>query len=221
VYFASEVPPGSGQYFVQKDCVRDDAERLVEEHGSLLDPVPLGYPVDQWIAQAGTPQDLLAEALALLHPDPPQIGTFPSGVRASAVDVPTRLWLVGGLAPVSHAESDGPLTVTVTATPVKVTWNAGDNGSVTCSDTLGVGAPDEDICTVEYTESSVEQTGRDAFGRPAYILTATIEYIGSYTVTFNGTPVTSNSNIGAVAPVSTTEIAVEELQAVNTPAPAV
>jgi hypothetical protein len=210
-YTSSEISPG--QWFVTVWCEWAPLDPVAAQDPFYLN----GHLVNYWLAEPGDPQDLIADALALLQPTPPGIGTSPSGESPSGeivpmVGIPTWFWLEGGLTPMSQTITDGPLSVTVTATPVKVTWdhgdpNAEDGDVVTCRDPVGVGAPNTDTCSYVYDHSSP----------PSFTVSATIEYTGSYQVFFNGTFVTGQSNIGGVTRVSSTSIAVQQAQAINTP----
>jgi hypothetical protein len=210
-YVAYEIPAGSGHYSVWKDCVVD---------GYTVNPdLPNGltwFPLDNWQVEAGDPEELIREALAYLNPDPPQIGTSPDAATAAFVGIPTWYWLEGGLPPINETITDGPLAVTVTATPTGVTWDPGNGGSVVCRDELGVGSPGTDTCSFTYERSSVEQAGSDPQGRSAYTVSADIEYVGSYSVTLGGVAVGGQTNIGGVGRVSETLLAVNEAQAINT-----
>ena len=126
-YVGYEIPPGSGHYSVWKDCVAD---------GHTVNPdlpsrgLGLGTRSTTGMVEAGDPQELINQALAHINPTPPAIGTSPAGEVASLVGVSTWLWLEGGVAPTSATITDGPLAVTVTATPVSVRWDPGDGGTV-------------------------------------------------------------------------------------------
>ena len=210
-YVAYELPAGSGHYSVWKDCVVD---------GHTVNPeLPDGMtwsPLDNWQVEAGDPEELIRQALAHLNPDPPAIGTSPDAAQASLVGMSTWFWLEGGVPPVNQTITDGPLAVTITATPTAVTWDPGNGGSVACRDELNVGAPNTDTCSFTYDRSSRHQSAVDGLGRPSYTVSANVEYIGSYSVTLAGIPVGGESDIGGVARVSEISLAVNEAQAVNT-----
>jgi len=210
-YVGYELPPGSGHYSVWRDCVAD---------GQTVNPdLPNGTAWDalaNWQVEAGDPEELINQALAHINPTPPAIGTSPAGDVASLVGVSTWFWLEGGVAPTSATITDGPLAVTVTATPVSVRWDPGDGGAVVCRDPSNVGVPGTDTCSYTYPRSSLGQAGTDGAGRPAYTVSAEIEYIGGYSVSLYGVPMGGQDNIGGVARVSETTIAVNEAQAINT-----
>jgi hypothetical protein len=210
-YVAYEIPPGSGQFSVWKDCVRD---------GYTVNPdLPNGLtwlPLDNWQVEASDPQELINQALAHIQPTPPAIGTSPTSSATSLVGIGTWLWLNGGLQPTSATITDGPLAVTVTATPVSVSWDTGDGGAAVCRDTTGIGAPGTDACSHVYQQSSADQAATDAAGRPAFTITASIEYTGSYGVSLNGVNVGGQQNIGGASRTSITALAVSEAQAINT-----
>ncbi|HEX6420540.1 MAG TPA: hypothetical protein VFZ77_18715 [Acidimicrobiales bacterium] len=217
-YVVSEIRPG--EYMVTLACVPDDEVLDRWANGVPMeewDPGIFWWLVDMWTVTAADPEDLLAQALAHLDPEPPAIGTNPTGGVASMVRIPTWFWLEGGVPSVSETITDGPLAVTVTATPVSVSWDAGDGGSVTCRDEANVGSPDTDTCSHTYETSSAGQPGRDARGRPAYTVAAGIEYVGSYEVTLWGVPVGGATDIGGIVRVSEVPLAVNEAQAVNRP----
>jgi hypothetical protein len=67
-----------------------------------------------------------------------------------------------------------------------------------------------------YQQSSADQAATDAAGRPAFTITASIEYTGSYSVSLNGVNVGGQQNIGGASRTSTTALAVAEAQAINT-----
>jgi hypothetical protein len=219
-YNASEIRPG--EYLVWEWCVLDDS---VVDPWLEASPIEewdpgaiLSWPQQMWTVTAADPQDLLARALAHLDPQPPAIGTSPGGDVASMVGVSTWFWLEGGLAPVSETITAGPLAVTVTATPVSVSWDTGDGGTAECTDEANVGVPDTDTCSHTYDRSSAGQVARDAAGRPAYTVAADIAYVGGYEVTLGGVYVGGQADIGGVARASETTLAVNEAQAINRPA---
>ena len=218
-YWVDEVLPG--EFLVWEYCVIDD--EIVDRWTEAIprerwDPwAVVEWPQEMWTATAAEPEDLLAMALAHLDPEPPAIGTSPGGDVASMVGIPTWFWLQGGVQPVSETITDGPLAVTVTATPVGVSWDTGDGGQAVCTDEAHVGVPDTGTCSHTYERSSLGQAGRDASGRPAYTVAAEIEYVGGYQVTLWGQPAGGQADIGGVARVSEVDLAVNEAQAVNRP----
>lgn len=131
--------------------------------------------------------------------DPPLASSPPLDEpgRFGVVQIPTWLWLQDGYwVPLSEAEAEGGLTVTVTATPLRTVWLPGDGASVTCD---GPGLPyqpglDDSAtdCRHTYTSSSADQPGT------AYQLGASVEW--EFTWTLNGAPQGAFGTVTAVAP---------------------
>jgi hypothetical protein len=90
-----------------------------------------------------------------------------------------------------------------------VTWNTGD-GIKVCPD----GGMPPGSCTYEYNRSSLGQPHTDAAGNPAFEVTASYTYTGTYTVSVMGQVIGSGS-LGDIPRVSTTYLAVEEAEAIN------
>jgi hypothetical protein len=85
-----------------------------------------------------TPEELAQRAVEQLPLAQPQIGMTPTPGRTGLVGLPVWLWLEGGIwTPVSATASVPGLSVTATATPVRVVWDMGDGTTVTCR-TAGV-----------------------------------------------------------------------------------
>lgn len=101
--------------------------------------------------------------------------------RFSVVRIPTWLWIEHPWLPMSETESDGGVTVTVTATPTKVTWDPGDgNDPFVCDDAgtawrRGMKESDAD-CFHVYTRSSAGQPDN------AFQLTSTVEWVLTWSV---------------------------------------
>ena len=209
-YVGYELPPGSGHFSVWEDCVVD---------GFSVNPdLPQDrtwIPTNNWEVDAADPETLLREALTHLNPTPPAIGTSPDGPTAALAGLSTWFWLDGELGADEATITDGPLAVTITATPTGVTWNPGDDGTVVCRDVNGVGAANTDTCSYTYQRSSLNAGATDQQGRDAYTVSAEITYEGSYTVTLFGQPTGGPVAIGGIGRTSEVNLAVNEAQAVN------
>lgn len=81
-----------------------------------------------------TPGDATREALSMLTPAPPRIGSAPctSAGCEGTVGVPVWLWTDPWQAETAEATA-GPYTVTATATPIQVVWSLGDGQTITCT----------------------------------------------------------------------------------------
>jgi hypothetical protein len=209
-YVGYELPPGSGHYSVWEDCVVD---------GYSVNPdLPQGLtwiPRDNWEVEASDPETLLRQALNHLNPVPPGIGTSPDAATTALAGLPTWFWLDGGATAVDETISDGPLSVTITATPTAVTWDPGENGTVECRDGNFAGVAGTDTCSYTYRRSSLGAGSTDQEGRDAYTVSAELEYQGTYTVTLFGVPVGQPTAIGGIGRTSQVPLAVSEAQAIN------
>ena len=111
---------------------------------------------------APRPAVVIARETAQRTPIPlPSVRTSPPVGRDQLVNLPTWMW-VEDWNPRSATATEGPLTVTVVATPRSVTWRMGDGSSIVC----GAGrawnpALREDQqstdCSYAYTRSSANQ----------------------------------------------------------------
>jgi hypothetical protein len=128
--------------------------------------------------------------------------------RFSVVKIPTWLWIDDPWEPITDTETRGGISVSVTATPTKVTWNTGDDSQLECPD-AGIpwqrgAAEGSTNCSHTYTRSSADQPNA------AYQLTATTQWV--FTWTLNGTP---QSPFGTYEPTTSTSHQVGEIQIVN------
>lgn len=106
----------------------------------------------------------MARSIAQRTPLPvPAVRTSPPAGEDQLVNLPTWLW-VEDWSPRSARASEGPLTVTVVATPRSVTWRMGDGSEVVC----GAGTPRNPAlreeqqstdCSHTYRRSSATQPG--------------------------------------------------------------
>lgn len=84
-----------------------------------------------------TPQELAQRAAAKLNVSAPAVGAGPTTednglIIDTAVGYPVWLWSEGNTAPVSASDSDGDLTVNITASIAKVVYSMGDGTTLTC-----------------------------------------------------------------------------------------
>ncbi len=126
-----------------------------------------------------TPQELAQRAAAKLSVSAPAVGAGPTTednglVIDTAVGYPVWLWSEGNTAPVSASDSDGDLTVNITATIAKVTYTMGDGTTVSC----GTGT--------RWTKGQA--------GRPSPDCGHVYQQMGNYTIT---TTTTWNANWSA------------------------
>lgn len=165
------------------------------------------------------PDEIIEEALANLEVGAPVIETSPGDGLPSMVGIDT--WLMideaswGPAGPVTT--SDGPLSVTVWATPDDngdVIWNTGDGGEETCT---GNGQDPQGSCSHVYERSSAGLPDDDDQGRPAYAVTASVDYTGGYAVYVLGVEIGRVDDLGEITRTSPPHLlAVEEAQALNT-----
>ncbi|HET6952049.1 MAG TPA: hypothetical protein VFI47_16830 [Acidimicrobiales bacterium] len=200
---------GGTTYRVWYDCVAD-GEILEDADGQFPDDLALWDNIDFWDVTPGPPEDMIEEAISRLNPIPPEIVTDPGGGLPTMVGITTYLSFA---APVGRQEipvTDGPITVTVWAEPTgEIEWDTGDGLPACNVDDLPAG-----VCGHLYSVSSLHG-GAVAGGRPAFPITAQINYTGGYTVTANGVTVGGNADIGGIQRTSETVLAVEQGQAIN------
>jgi hypothetical protein len=156
--------------------------------------------------------DLVAQALARLDPNPPAIATDLRPGVDGLVHVPVQFQLTGNLGPQGgEAASAGPITVVLTAWPddgVPIDWHTGD-GRTPCDPADGRWA-----CTHDYARSSYRQH-HEGLPNHHYRVTAGITYTGRYAV-YNGSAPIAGADIGNVGRTVELGLAVDEAQAVNT-----
>jgi len=177
---------------------------------------PIG-PVVLPVGAAGAPIDptvLRDAARAQITPSAPTIGMAPSGTDKwpAVVQDGTWLWIAGPWQPMTATQSEGTVTVTVTAKPKLVTWSMGDGKTETC-DGPGTayhwtGAPPPEYlskCKHVYTRVSAHQPDSLYHG------TATITW--AYTWTLNGA---DQGSIGeSTSPPAPFTLKVVEIQVLN------
>jgi hypothetical protein len=160
-------------------------------------------------------EDLVAQALTHLDPQPPAIETdLGDGVHGLVHVSVTFQLAAGDLGPQSGvAASAGPIRVELTAWPngdMPITWNAGD-ALTPCAGGEPWGA-----CTHDYGRSSFGQN-HEGLGQDEYRVTAGITYTGRYDVFVDGNPAPiAGDEIGNVDRTVQLGLAVDEAQAVNT-----
>ncbi|MGW0664605.1 hypothetical protein [Streptodolium elevatio] len=172
----------------------------------------------QWLpipsAATMTPEELARHALSQVRLLPPPMHLTPGPGRTGLVSLPVWLWVDANpntWGPISHTATDGPLSVTLTATVERIVWDMGDGGTVTCT-TPGVpyspaynDQPSPE-CGHAYQHTSKGQPGE------AFTVTATTHWAVTWTATTGAS--------GAIPGVSRTgtvgDIRVGELQVVNT-----
>jgi len=141
----------------------------------------------------------------------PGIHMNPPAGANQVVNIPTWLW-VDELRPVSASASAGPVSVTVTAQPVRVDWSMGDGGSFTCSDggtPYDISRPPEEqrtSCSYTYRQSSASRPGS------AYRVRAT----SVWRVTWVATGIAASGDFGLVNRSADISVSVAEIQALNT-----
>jgi hypothetical protein len=121
----------------------------------------------------------------------------------AVVNYATWLWLQGGWASRSATASVPGLSATVTAAPMKVLWNMGDGGQISCN---GPGIPWSNADPNASTDCSY--TYRTA---GSFTATVTVNYGASWSAS-DGTA----GQLGAVNGQATFPVQVDEIQAVNT-----
>jgi hypothetical protein len=209
-YFVMETTPGT--YSVSYGCAADALDHRVANQIDGFQDYEL-YDLEWTISVTPAPiEDLVAEALTRLDPDPPAIATDLSPGVHGLVHVPVTFQLNGDLGPQSGpVASAGPITVVLTAWPngdVPITWDTGDE-QTPCGANDPWGA-----CTHDYGRSSF---GQNHEGLPGdrYRVTAGITFTGRYDV-FNGPDQIAGAVIGNVDRTVQLALAVDEAQAVNT-----
>ena len=205
-YEYNVVPSGDGKtYTVFYDCVLD---------GKDVDDLHHLYPnlgeewdwLDTWTVTPAPPEDMIADAIARLNPEPPAIETSPGGGVHGLVNLPVYLSFAQTPDRETSTVTDGPVTVLVWAEPHvdEIAWDTGD-GRPACNTT----PRSADECAHLYARSSARA------GAAGYRITATITYTGGYVVTVNGAAVRTVDDIGNIMRVSEVDLPVDEAQAIN------
>jgi hypothetical protein len=201
---------GGATYTVWYDCVAD-GQVLEDSRDQFPDDLDMWQIIDSWVVTPADPEEMIAQAISTLNPDPPAITTDPGGGVPGLVGIPTYLSFT---APVGREEAevaDGPIRVEIWADPTgEVTWDTGD-GLPACNAPEGPAGE----CAHDYSESSVGASGTH-LGLPAYTITAEVAYTGGYAVYANGAYVGGSDDIGTIYRTSETTLAVNEAQAINT-----
>jgi hypothetical protein len=199
------VPSGDGTtYTVFYDCVLngkdvDDIHHLYPNMGEEWDWL------DTWTVTPAPPEDMIADAIARLNPEPPKISTSPGGGVPGLVNLPVYLSFAEPLTRQQTPITNGPITVIVWAEPHvdEVVWDTGD-GREACNTAPGPGG----TCAHLYAASSAGHAN-------GYQITATITYTGGYAVAVNGNFVDGVNDIGNIVRTSTINLPVQEAQAIN------
>ena len=124
---------------------------------------------------APTPGQLAARAVSQLPLRGPKIGMAPGSGMTGLVGLPVWMWTAANQqtwGPLSATAAVPGLSVTATARAVKVVWDMGDGGTVTCDGpgtpyTRAAGASASPTCGYRYERSSASQPG------VSYTVTAT------------------------------------------------
>jgi hypothetical protein len=193
-----------------------DGERLYSETGRWLaevcDTDNLLSPIGGVLAPEGglvDPLDLALEARDTVPIAHPSIHTSPDGDRRLYTQVPTWFWVDDSWwQPYTVTVTAGRVTTTLTATPTRAHWDAGDGERVTCEGpgvTWRPGMSDDDTyCKHTYRHSSAgRSTG-------TYPLTVTIEFSIGWTSNVGQT-----GSLAGVTRTATREVEVGEIQAVE------
>ncbi|TQS44444.1 ATP/GTP-binding protein [Cryptosporangium phraense] len=162
--------------------------------------------------QAETAQDVALREFAKIPIKGPQIGIVPGpeAGKAGLVGLPVWLWTAvtpQTWGPFTATATVPGLTVTATATAVKITWNMGDGHQVTCTNPgtpyqASYGNAASPDCGYRYTRSSRSQPG----GR--YTVTGTTNWVVNWA---------GGGQTGTIPQTrqTTTTIQIDELQVVT------
>ena len=161
-----------------------------------------------------------ASAASALSPPSPTLYVNPSGT--GYVNLPEWLWIDSSIwhpitTSATACNAGGCTTSSATATPVSVTWNTGDGGSVTCP---GPGNPynqslptsqQSTDCSHTYTQSSIGQSSPD--GNPndaAFLVSATV----TWDVLWSG-PDGAGGGLPPITTESSTTLRVAQIESIN------
>lgn len=187
-------PAGPGGWYF-RHCVSPDGEVGFGALMWLAAPPPVISPAV--LAQVARKRLDLPTVVVKVNPD-----------ASTMVNVPVWLALTGGWQQRSSTASVPGVSVTVTATPSRVTWRMGDGGSVVCHGPGTVYRPGVDD---PYAASPTCGYGfRQASGSGTFTVTATV----TYTVTWSGGG--QSGTIGDLTATGTTALRVGESQAIIT-----
>lgn len=171
------------------------------------------------------PEVLMQMALETLYFPAPSGATNPSIATGTVAQLDTYFW-VDNWAAVSESASAGPVTATVTATPVTQTWTIEDSirgtqefscdGAGVPYDPTSGGAPPDGACVWRPPHSSAGQASRHPeTGEPCFTATVTITWGVAWTAA--GAPGGGELDPGTSS--SSTCLVVDEIQAVVTDVP--
>jgi hypothetical protein len=154
------------------------------------------------------PRVLAERAAAVLDLPAPAMRMSPA--RDQVVQLPSWLWISAEQwDPRQVSATAGPVTATVTATPVQVTWDMGNGDQVLCEgpgtpyQEKYAGQPDATDCRYTYRHSSAGQPDE------AYRVTATVDW----GLTWSATGASGGGSLGRVPMSSTRSVRVTEIQA--------
>ncbi|GAB4054822.1 hypothetical protein [Catellatospora paridis] len=153
---------------------------------------------------------VIDRALARLRPPAPVVGLSPRPPVQALVGVPTWLWVEPvSWQPRSATASAGGLSITATATPVRVTWLPGDGTRLVCDGpgTAWTGADTplgSPACQHTYQRASVNAPGG------SMPLSATV----TWNVTWAGSGMSGTA--GTLTTTTTIAVRVAEVQGLNT-----
>ena len=207
-YAPLELPPGQVVYDV------NGAPIATSSPGSWFTKACTGslgeYSAEAVFVAELDPAELAAEAAKYLPLPAPAIAMNPGGDQV--VNLESWLWVdAASWAPQSSTVSVPGVSVTATATPVRVVWEMGDGGRVVCAgpgvayDAGRPAASQSTDCSYTYRRSSAHQPGL------RYPVTATVEWQASWTAS----GVVGGGDLGVIRRSSSTAVRVIEIQAVN------
>lgn len=156
------------------------------------------------------PETVAQQALRSVDIPGPTIRTSPVTDRGLYVRVPTWLWIdPGWWRPYTATATAGTVTATVEARPVRVVWESGDGGAVTCDgpgQPWAPGLPEDAIgCTYAYSSSSdVQPDGR-------FRLRATVELEVGWSANTG-----ASGSLGPITRSAEELVQVGEIQAIET-----
>jgi len=167
------------------ETIPDEGQR----HWCYLPPGIQGVPTVVWVGAGEAlidPVTLAHRAVAAMDLDPITIGIVPESRadRVGLVGLPVWMWVDGQTedtwGPITRSASEGPVSVTATASVSSVIWDMGDGTKVTCT---GPGTPyadhygkqDSPTCGHRYEKMSTAQPDG------AYQVTATSHWVVEWT----------------------------------------
>ncbi len=174
---------------------------------------------DPTVAPAPTvaPYEVALQAERSLQLPEPIISTDPSST--ALVNLPTWLWVDGAdWHPYSVSASAGPVSATVVAAPLSVTWSMGDGHALACP---GPGEPfvsgptstlSTTDCSYDYPESSAGEPSPD--GDPndgSFPVTATV----TWSVTWSSTGAAGGGTLPTLYTSTTSRLRVAQVESIN------